>query len=111
MRPIKFKQGHNMSIRPETQPIVSESENPGNRLFYAGFGPADAWCCGLCMDHATGESLVDALTPETRRFVERRLSAAIAELKTRQGDPDRDRRHAVWLAIDGLSEVIEELGL
>jgi hypothetical protein len=29
----------------------------------------------------------------------------------RQGDADRERRHAVWLAIDGLREIQDELGL
>lgn len=91
----------------ETQDVVSYSDfvakSGRNPRVLAPLG----WCCGLCCDANTDEPHVDSLTPATRRFVDYRLEAAIDEL--RRLDPQH--RYAVRLAIDGLTEIRDELGL
>ena len=99
-----------MSFPEKTQALVAPYPHlfPENGPAPEVLRPGEAWSCDLCVDLKTGEPFVDSLTLETRRFANRRLNQAIAELKT---DVGLDRRHAVWLAIEGLVEVIERLNL
>lgn len=96
-----------MPLPFETQDIVEGSRKPQKNETEQGISAPWGWCCDLCSDAKTDEPHVDSLTPATCRFVDRRLEAAIAEL--RRLDPQR--RYAVRLAIDGLTEIREELGL
>ena len=105
--------GFCMSSFAKTQALVAPYPHlfPQNGPVPEVLRPVEAWSCDLCVDPKTDEPFANSLTPETRRFVERRIAAAIAELKTRLMGVDPEHRHAVWLAITGLLEVIEELAL
>lgn len=96
-----------MSSHIPTQHIVERAEPTQKNERDQGVFAPHGWSCELCFDHERGEPRADSLTAETRRFVDRRLDAAIDEL--RRLDPGH--RFAVRLAIEGLREVREELGL
>lgn len=96
-----------MTTPLETQDIVEASRSSQKNEAKQGGSAPWGWCCDLCSDAKTDEPRVDLLTPSTKRFVDRRLEVAIAEL--RRLDPRR--RYAVRLAIDGLTEIRDELSL
>lgn len=96
-----------MPIPHKAQDIVQVGRASQKNEAQQGVLAPLGWCCDLCCDAQTDEPHVDSLTQATCRFVDRRLEAAIAEL--RRLDPQR--RYAVRLAIDGLTEIRDELGL
>lgn len=91
----------------ETQHLVETARRSTKCAIDQGTAAPFGWCCNLCSDAQTDEPRVDLLRSATRRFVERRLEAAIDEL--RRLDPRH--RYAVRLAIDGLTEIRDELGV
>lgn len=106
MKPLLVCHGSLMPNLPHTQDLV-EAAPPSSKYavdqrVLAPFG----WCCDFCSDAKTDEPCVDLLTDATRRFVSRRLEAAIDEL--RRLDPGR-RTPAIAAAIVGLKEIRDEL--
>lgn len=99
--------GSSMPNQLEAQDVVDRARSSQKNEVEQGVSAPFGWCCDLCSNAKTDEPHVDSLTPATRRFVDHRLEAAIDEL--RRLDPRH--RYAVRLAIDGLTEIRDELGL